>query len=71
MPASAKEVRLAGMGWITALRAATIRTLVAAGDLPLSLFDVQGSDMVRVFPDPKLAGSRLSGASTGTGSPGR
>ncbi len=47
---------LAGMQWITALRAPTIKQLVAAGHIQLSLFDTQNLAEVA---DPNHPGERL------------
>jgi hypothetical protein len=54
------EVRPAGLDWITALRAPQIRTLVAKGDLQLSLFDEQDLAVIRSadFPDERLIACR-------------
>ena len=47
---------LAGVSWITALRASSIRQLVEAGSIQLSLFDTQ--NLVEVT-DPRYPGERL------------
>jgi Transposase DDE domain len=51
-----EDVRPAGLGWITALRAPQVKALVRDGDLQLSLFDVQ--DLAEIT-SPDFPGERL------------
>ena len=52
-----EEVRPAGLGWITALRAPAIRKLVKGGTLQLSLFDEQ--DLAEITAPELFPGERL------------
>ena len=52
-----EEVRPAGLGWITALRAPAIRKLVDGGTLQLSLFDEQ--DLAEITAPELYPGERL------------
>ena len=52
-----EEVRPADLGWITALRAPAIRTLVDGGTLQLSLFDEQ--DLAEITAPELYPGERL------------
>ena len=52
-----EEVRPAGLGWITALRAPAIRKLVGGGTLQLSLFDEQ--DLAEITAPELYPGERL------------
>jgi hypothetical protein len=51
-----EDVRPAGLDWITALRAPQVKKLVRAGDLQLTLFDVQ--DLAEIT-SPDFPGERL------------
>jgi len=51
-----EDVRPAGLGWITALRAPQVKALVRGGDLQLTLFDTQ--DLAEIT-SPDFPGERL------------
>ena len=52
-----EEVRPAGLGWVTVLRAPAIRKLVGSGTLQLSLFDEQ--DLAEISAPELFPGERL------------